>query len=861
MRYVLFPEEIGPDSPVGGKARALAELTLADLPVPEWFVLVPEAFDAAGLSPAAAAEIASALDALGGEEDLYAVRSSALEEDSERLSFAGQLESFLFVSRAEVAARAIAVRDSGFAERLQRYRERMGARDATVPAVVVQRMIDGDASGVAFSADPVSGRRAVAVVAAVPGLASALVSGEAAADTWRIDRTARVLERSIETKRIRHVRDPEAPSGARAVAVDPAQAGLSAIDEAAALRVAELARRAERHFGRPQDIEWTIGAGRLYLLQSRPITTLAERADPDGVPALWDNSNIIESYGGVTTPLTFSFARRAYEQVYREFCRLIRLPEDVIEAHAGTFCCMLGLIRGRVYYNLYNWYRLVAVLPGYGLNRRFMEQMMGVRESLPEAIANAQAVPGAGARAREAWRLAVSLSAFALHLMTFRGRMRRFMRRLEDTLGTTRPRLDGLRPDELVEYYRALEQRLLTRWDAPIVNDFATMIWHGLLRRLSAAWLADQKDALHNDLLCGERGMISEEPARRVKQMGALAAGDPGLATQLREAPPGALRKAVAAHPALRDAVADYLERFGDRCMEELKLESETLLDDPTPLYRAIGNAAASDLGASAPRDLEIRGAAEARVREALAGRPLRRLAFGWVLARARESLRARENLRFERTRVFGRARQIVLELGKRLAVQDCLAEPRDVFYLEIEELLGFVEGRATTTDLKGLAAVRKAEFTAWREAPAPAERFETRGLVYRGHDFAAAQPPPAPQGDVLKGLGCCAGVVRGRVRVVRDPRSATVERGEIVVAERTDPGWVMIFPSAAGLLVERGSLLSHSAIVARELGLPAIVSLAGVTQWLRDGDRVQMDGSSGVVIRLPQDDGQDPAA
>jgi len=836
MRYVLFPEEIRPDSPVGGKARALAELTLADLPVPEWFVLVPDAFDASGLAPEAAAELPAALDRLGGEEAPYAVRSSALEEDSERLSFAGQLESFLFVPRAEVAVRAAAVRDSGFAERLKRYREQMGAGEAGVPAVVVQRMIDGKASGVAFSADPVSGRRAVAVVAAVPGLASALVSGEAAADTWRIDRTPRVLERTIETS-------------------------PPAIGEADALRVAELARRAERHFGRPQDIEWTIEAGRLYLLQSRPITTLAERADPDGVPALWDNSNIIESYGGVTTPLTFSFARRAYEQVYREFCRLIRLPEDVIEAHAGTFCCMLGLIRGRVYYNLYNWYRLVAVLPGYNLNRRFMEQMMGVRESLPEAIAEAQAVPGAGARAREAWRLAVSLGAFALHLLTFRSRMRRFMQRLNDTLGTTRPRLDGLRPDELVGYYRALEQRLLTRWDAPIVNDFATMIWHGLLRRLSAAWLADQKDALHNDLLCGERGMISEEPARRVKQMGALAAADPALAAQLREAPPGALREALAAHSALREAVADYLERFGDRCMEELKLESETLLDDPTPLYRAIGNAAAGDPGAGAPRDLEIRAAAEARVGEALAGRPLRRLAFGWVLARARESLRARENLRFERTRVFGRARQIVLELGKRLAAQDCLAVPRDVFYLEIEELLAFVEGRASTTDLKGLAAVRKAEFAAWRDAPAPAERFETRGLVYCGHDFAAAQPPPVPQGDVLKGLGCCPGVVRGRVRVVRDPRSATVERGEIVVAERTDPGWVMIFPSAAGLLVERGSLLSHSAIVARELGLPAIVSLAGVTQWLRDGDRVQMDGSSGMVIRLPQDDGQDSSA
>jgi pyruvate,water dikinase len=249
-----------------------------------------------------------------------------------------------------------------------------------------------------------------------------------------------------------------------------------------------------------------------------------------------------------------------------------------------------------------------------------------------------------------------------------------------------------------------------------------------------------------------------------------------------------------------------------------------------------------------------VRQEAEARAAAALARHPLRRAVFTWVLKHARASMLARENLRFERTRVFGRARQILLELGKRLAAVDCLADPRDVFYLELDELLAFVEARATTTDLKGLAKVRQAEFAGYRDAPAPADRFETRGLVYRGHTFAGAVPTPLPRGETLQGLGCCPGIVRGAVRLVRDPRSASVKAGDIIAAERTDPGWVMIFPGAAGLLVERGSLLSHSAIVARELGLPAIVSLPGLTRWLKDGDRVEMDGSTGTVVKLDSD-------
>jgi pyruvate,water dikinase len=337
--------------------------------------------------------------------------------------------------------------------------------------------------------------------------------------------------------------------------------------------------------------------------------------------------------------------------------------------------------------------------------------------------------------------------------------------------------------------------------------------------------------------------------------MAEIAAATPELVELLCRGDLSAIRKQMRSNEALACEFHDYLEKFGDRCMEELKLESITLFDDPLPLFRSVGQLAVTirehGEAIDCDSDAQLRRAAEERVKQALAANPVKRVVFAAILAAARARVRDRENLRFERTRVFGRARLITIEIGKRLAALDRLDDPRDVFYLEVDEMLAFVEGRATTTDLKGLVALRKSEFDRHRSEPPPADRFETRGLVYVGNtcQLETAYIPPA--GDSLKGIGCCAGIVRGPVRIICDPRRAAVASGEIIVAQRTDPGWVMIFPAATGLLVEHGSLLSHSAIVAREMGLPAVVSLSGLTDWLKDGDWVEMDGSTGVVTKI----------
>jgi pyruvate,water dikinase len=381
------------------------------------------------------------------------------------------------------------------------------------------------------------------------------------------------------------------------------------------------------------------------------------------------------------------------------------------------------------------------------------------------------------------------------------------------------------------------------------------MIFYGLLRSLVIRWGRDPDGTLQNDLIGGEGGLVSAEPAVRMQQLAASAARHPDLRERLTSGDPESIRVHLPDYPDFAREFQAYLDKFGDRTVNELKLESVTLHDDPTPLLRAVATLASRQgSGAAVERPADrLRAESRRRIADALASHPIRRGVFHYVLAQAKRRVRDRENLRLERTRLFGRVRRIFLEIGRRLHELGLLDDARDVFYLEVDEVLAFADGRATTTDLRGLAGLRTREFQAFADGPVPDDRFETRGSVYYAHDFRRSHPRVAEAGDERKGLGCSPGVVRAPVRVVSDPTTVDPGHGAILVAEHTDPGWIIVFPSALGVLVERGSLLSHAAIVARELGIPAVVSLPGLTRWLKDGDVVEMDGSSGVVRRVNQ--------
>jgi phosphohistidine swiveling domain-containing protein len=431
----------------------------------------------------------------------------------------------------------------------------------------------------------------------------------------------------------------------------------------------------------------------------------------------------------------------------------------------------------------------------------------------------------------------------------------KFYVRLNEALAPPVPRFEDMRLDELVTHYYKLEAQLLSRWDAPLVNDFFAMIFHGVFRKLAERWCGDANGLLANEVIRGQGDIISLEPAARVREMAQVAAAHPALAAALREAPTATAVRVVRQYPDFSALYDAYLTKFGDRCLEELKLESQTLHEDPLVLFRNIGEVARAGSIWHVPPPAEIPSArqAEDKIKTALSGSPLRRWTLFWVMGQARKRVSNRENLRFERTRLFGTVRRLFLEAGRRLYAVARLDDARDVFYLELGEILAFNDGTATTSDLRSLAAVRKEEFEAYKNGPAPAERFETRGPVYHAQAYRSSKPSEGitTSGEERSGLGCCPGLVRGTARVVRDPKHAQLTAGCILVADHTDPGWIMLFPSARGLLVERGSLLSHSAIVARELGIPAVISIPGLLDWLRDGDEVELDGAAGIVRRL----------
>ena len=876
----------------GGKARGLWELTREGMDVPPFLALPADAFadhlrrldgdgalaaELEGLEPGGEEEVGERLRArvvsapmdpalraallAAHHEHLdgatVAVRSSAVGEDSADHSFAGQHDSYLHVGGGDDLIDAV-VRcwASAFTARALGYRQMRGIGvDRVAMGVVVQPMVDGLASGVMFTVHPVTGDRDRVLISAVYGLGEGVVSGELDADSHVVHRLTGAIQTEVADKAERIV---GAGQGTRHEPVPDELRRQPCLTETQARRLADLGVAIHARRGAPQDVEWTLDADdRLWLLQSRPISALPPPPAPAAdAGTIWDNSNIIESYTGVTTPLTFSFAKRAYEIVYRQFHDIVGVPAPVIEGNADLYPNILGLLHGRVYYNLINVYRLIALLPGFEFNKPLLEQMMGLKDAADYAPERPEVSP-ARRYLVELPRLLKTAVQFGHQIATVERRVDGFFELFEevvDDYGDADFR--SMEPADLARVYEDMERRLLWNWKVPIVNDFAVMIFYGVLRSLTEKWGIDDSGSLHHELLCGEGGLMSTEPAKAALRVALRIHDDPAVAELFHRGSPDELAAALRDREPpseVWDWIDDYLDRFGYRCVGELKLEERSLKDDPSVLMSSLQGY----LGGDPPdpdeldrRERNKRRAAEQKVDAALARRPLRKTVYRWMLKKARASVRDRENMRFSRTRIFGLSRDLFRGLGWQLYRMGELAEPDDVFYLTVPDLFDLVHGTSTCTDLRGMAAVRKAEFERYRAEDDPADHLVTRGIPYRNNPlFSVEAPGEAPGGDgTLTGTPCSPGTVRAPVRVVETPRGEPPLNGEILVAARTDPGWVTLFPSAAGLLIERGSPLSHSAVVARELGIPAIVGISGLLRAVETGQVVEMDGGAGTI-------------
>lgn len=911
--HLLTPDQVAQaeDERVGGKSRGLSKLVLAGAPVPPFVIVSSEAFEAhlnaettrtifeevldqleqlraddPGLGAAieqASAQLQAAimetpleatlmeaiddaLKAAAGDDATgatFAVRSSMFGEDSDAHSFAGQLESYLFQRSAQdVAQSLVRCWASAFSAHALHYRKRSGLEMVNPRmGVVIQRMIAGRVSGVAFSAHPITGVRQHALITAAWGCGEGVVSGLCNTDEYTYAHAQEVeIAASIAHKDVQIIAAPDG-SGTIEAPVPDALKDQRCLTPHEVATLGALVVQIAQRFGKPQDIEWTLEGDALYIVQSRPITALPEAPNLDGPTVLFDNSNIQESYCGVTTPLTFSFASDAYARVYTQTMRVFGLPEHVVREHDPLLKNLLGLVRGRVYYNLNNWYRGLQVLPSFGRNKEDMEAMMGVDE--PVEFVEDELLTWMD-KAKRLPRLVYTYGRLLWLFRDLDDAVPRFLDHFERAYASVdRSSFAQASFSSLMDTAAYLRSEVMERWTTPIVNDFYVMMSMGKLRRLAAKSAGGdeaQGIALVNDLLAGEDGIESTEPTHMLMRVAWRLRQDPALVKLVQTMPPlEAVRALREAAPWLKAQIDAYIERYGDRTIGELKLETISLREDPSFIAQVLKNYIDRpdlDPDRLSRQERERRHEAERRFLSAFSGR--QRSSAQRALRSARASVKNRENMRLARTRLFGLYRDIYRAAGRELHRAGRLDDAQDVFYLTIEELESYHEGRAVCADLGGLARVRKAEYASYEAQELP-HRFQTRGPVYHGNRYEPTRKREVdPHAPILQGTGCYPGIVQGQLKVILSPKDSLSVDGQILTTVRTDPGWAPLFPTASGILVERGSTLSHSAVVARELGIPAVVGVPDLLAIVSDGEQVTLDGQAGTITRHLNTQAQD---
>lgn len=843
MRYIR-EKESNDFEKMGGKATALSKIGKAIDNIPEWFVITYEGFDIKSkeIIKEAQNEILERIKSFS-EDEYFAVRSSAGNEDSKENSFAGQFDTFLYVKKEQILSKIKEVYMSAFSERIETYRKENNIDEIMIPSVIVQKMVNSEKAGVAFGANPITSNVKEVVVTAVWGLGSSLVDGVATSDTYII--SGNNLEKNIVAKDVCHKLEN---GNVIEKKVETEYIEKQVLEDSEIIEVKELVEKAGEFFGRFQDIEWAYENKKLYLLQSRPITTLSNKNKENEKVNIFDNSNIVESYGGITTPLTFSFIRMVYENVYIELCKIFKVEQEKIEMNSQMFKNMLALIDGRVYYNLYGWYGMLSMFPGIGNNKKFMEQMMGVKETLPDDL-----FPVPEPKFKDKIDLIKTGCGLINGFFCIRKMTDKFYVRLNEAL--EEKNIDNMNLYELHDYYYELEKKLLHKWDAPLVNDFLAMIFYGKLKQECVKMFKEDGNLIHNDLLCNEGGIVSAEPAKRIKEMAEMIKDNDEIIELLENEDVLYIKKKLPQYKEFNEKIEEYLDKFSDRCLQELKLETETLKDNPRSLYYSISTfSKRMKENKIESVDSELaRKNAEEKVKKYFFLKPFGKAKFNFLLKQARYTVKNRENLRFERTRLFGRVREIFLRIGLILTSMNVIEDKRDIFYLEVDEILFFIDGKSTTNNLKELISIRKEQYEKYKNTN-PDERFYSYGAVNVGNDFKKENVSNTTNTQALmelKGIGASPGNVTGIARVITDPANAKIEKGEILIAEYTDPGWIMLFPAAKGILVERGSLLSHSAIVSRELGIPAVVGITGLIENIKTGDMVELDGTTGIVRKI----------
>jgi rifampicin phosphotransferase len=881
----------------GGKGLHLVEMTAAGLPIPPGFIISTTAYSdfvrSSGLNKVIQAavlnlknptkaefediskgirsaftlhqmptslknEILHAYEALG--LPAVAVRSSATAEDLPDMSFAGQQDTFLNVTTREMlVTRVIDCWSSLWTARAIGYRLRQGVKQEDIAiAVVVQQMVQSDVSGVMFTANPLTGSRVECVIDAAFGLGEALVSGLVEPDHYVVDlRENRILTKQLGRKAL-SIRAGE-KGGVKQV--KEVSIGRQALSDSEILQLSEMGARVQTAFGSPQDIEWAFSGGKLYLLQTRPITSLFPL--PENLPV--EPLITLVSFAaiqGLVDPLT-PIGQSALKQIFAMGSELFGVKtteqDQTVLYSAGE----------RLWVNftpiIKNTFGRKAIPYIFEMVEPTVKQAMDQLLDDPRLRPSKNGISLRAFGQMAMFFLPVAGNIF-LNILSPTKRRRLIVETGESVLKVMSDRAALIKGDRFqklaqqVDLLPTIARRYLGRAFRLFVSGVASGVvsWNALrmLTRKADDDISDRWSGLILEVTRGMPNNPTTEMDLRLWEMARTIRKDTdSLAAIDRAAPEKLARQYLAGSlpGVISEEVSSFLGRYGGRGLCEIDLGRTRWAEDPTHVFEMLVNFLKIENEKNAPDIVFARGkvAAEdaiaqlvAHIRQGKAGFVRSRQAK-FFAGRARQLMGLRESPKFFAVRMMWVIHREICMTGQEFVAAGELDQPDDLLFLSFLELKAFA--KKESRDWKGLIAQRRSLFTREQQ-----RRQLPRLLLSDGRAFYEGMAEQKGKGSkAVMGSPVSPGVVEGKVRVVRDPSRAKLEPGEIMVCPGTDPSWTPLFLVAGGLIMEVGGMMTHGAVVAREYGIPAAVGVTEATTRLVTGMKVRLNGSTGEITLL----------
>ncbi|SMC88194.1 rifamycin-inactivating phosphotransferase [Sporomusa malonica] len=770
---------------------------------------------------------------LTGSQHAYAVRSSATAEDLPGASFAGQQDTYLNIKgESELLFHVRKCWASLFTDRAIAYRAKNGFDHRKVLlSVVVQRMVFPEVSGIMFTADPVTGNRKVVSIDAAFGLGEALVSGLVNADLYKV-RAGRIVKRQVAAKKLAIY--PLADGGTEEREILPQQQSKQALADEAILALARVGRLIEGHFGRPQDIEWGYADGKIYIVQSRPITTLYPLPElGDATPGVFVSFGHAQMMTDPIKPLGMSIWEKTMAAIDSQYSLVPaggRLYLDITDSLASW----LGRKTAPAMYSKSD--ALLSSAISEAIRRRDFiatlksrKRTAGAKSYTRKSVATI-----AGATFEMLFKEKIEAPDVAEIADKVIGELRRDLARQSG-----RDRLDFI-----AGHFSKGFEVFIEGIGRPV---FAAWMASMLIGWLARHWLGEPSPL--DELTKSVPGNVSTEMGLKLGDLADVIRPYPAALEYMKVADDATFLDSlgrVEGGTAIRPAFAAFLAKYGMRCPGEIDITRPRWRERPTQLVPAI----VSHIQSAEPGEHRLRFAQGKTEAEQAAQTLLRRLKrklgggfkarlMGKFIRTYREFIGLREYPKYLMVSLLDEYKRAIMEEAARLVERGTVDRAEDVFYLTLEELTAAVTtGRAD----RGKIAALKEKYAEYEKLKPP------RVLTSEGETLFGSYAPRELPAGALAGMPVSSGVVEGRARIITKLEEADLEKGDILVAPFTDPGWTPLFVSASGLVTEIGGLMTHGAVVAREYGIPAVVGVDDATHKIHDGQIIRVDGTQGFV-------------